>query len=114
MLELTKKPNTTDYVNFSFRISAKQARKVKKILSSLGAEDVKDSVSWEKVFPNFNSGVALRGARKRENLTQKELADRIGIKQVHVSQMENNKRPIGKEMAKRFSKVLYVDYRVFL
>ena len=49
-----------------------------------------------------------------ENLTQKELSDRIGIKQVHISQMENNKRPIGKEMAKRFSKVLYVDYRVFL
>jgi len=28
--------------------------------------------------------------------------------------MEKEKRPVGKEMAKRLSKVLNVDYRVFL
>jgi hypothetical protein len=33
-----KKPNTTDYVNLSFRISAKQADKAKKALISIGAE----------------------------------------------------------------------------
>ena len=114
MLGLTKKPATAGYVNFSFRISAERAAKAKKVLTSLGAENVQDSVYWEEVFPNFSPSVALRGARKREGLTQKELSTRIGIKQVHISQMEKEKRPVGKEMAKRLAKVLNVDYRVFL
>jgi DNA-binding XRE family transcriptional regulator len=109
-----KRQDTAGYVKFSFRISAEQADNAKKALVSLGAEEVKDSVYWEEVFPDFSPSVALRGARKRENMTQKELADRIGIRQVHVSQMENDKRPIGKEMAKRLANVLNVDYRVFL
>ncbi|MDR3632006.1 MAG: helix-turn-helix transcriptional regulator [Desulfocapsaceae bacterium] len=37
-----------------------------------------------------------------------------GIPQRHVSEMENGKRPIGKETAKRLSKALHTDYRVFL
>ena len=31
-----------------------------------------ESVPWEEVYPDFNGSVALRGARKREALTQKE------------------------------------------
>ena len=114
MLEHMKKQYITGYVNFSFRIPKDRADEAQKVLASLGAEDVKDSVAWEEVFPEFNPSVALRGARNREGLTQTELADQIGIKQIHISQMENNKRPIGKEMAKRFAKVLNLDYRVFL
>lgn len=114
MLEHTKRPNTTGYVKLSFRIPTEKAERAKKALRSLGAQDVEDSVHWEEVFPSFNASVALRGARKREGLTQRELADRLGIRQVHISQMENEKRPIGKEMARRLAKVLSVDYRVFL
>jgi transcriptional regulator with XRE-family HTH domain len=73
-----------------------------------------DSVSWEEVYPGFNGGVALRGARKRETLTQKELARLVGVSQTHISEMEHGKRPIGKDMAKRLAKVLKVNYRVFL
>ena len=36
------------------------------------------------------------------------------IPQRHISEMENGKRTIGKEMAKRLSKVLHTDYKVFL
>lgn len=114
MLEATKKLTTNDYVELNFRVPAQQADKAKKVLASLGAEDLKDSVPWEEVYPDFNPSVALRGARKREGLTQKDLADRISIKQAHISQMENGRRPIGKEMAKRLAKALNVDYRVFL
>lgn len=81
---------------------------------SLGAEEITDSVPWREVFPDYNSSVALQGARHRENLTQKELARLIGISQTHISEMEHGKRPIGKDMAKRLAKVLNVDYRVFL
>ena len=114
MLEHMPKPKTNGYVSCSFRISAKQAGKAKKALISIGAEEVKESIYWEDLFPDFGPSVALRGSRKRECMTQKELADRIGVKQVHISQMENEKRPIGKAMAKRLANVLNMDYRIFL
>lgn len=47
-------------------------------------------------------------------LTQKQLAERLGVRQAHLSLMGNSKRPIGKAMAKRFAEALGVDYRVFL
>ena len=72
------------------------------------------SVAWEEVYPDFNGSVALRGARKRETLTQKELAYLVGVSQTHISEMEHGKRPIGKEMARRLAKTLKVNYRVFL
>jgi len=72
------------------------------------------SVPWSEVFPGFDGGLALRGARKREDLTQKQLAGLLGISQTHISEMEHGKRPIGKEMARRLASVLKVDYRVFL
>ena len=72
------------------------------------------SVPWEEVYLDFNGSVALRGARKREALTQKELARLVGVSQTHISEMEHGKRPIGKDMARRLAKVLKVNYRVFL
>ena len=73
-----------------------------------------ESVPWEEVYPDFNGSVALRGARKREALTQKDLAHLVGVGQTHISEMEHGKRPIGKDMARRLAKVLKVNYRVFL
>ena len=73
-----------------------------------------ESVHGEEVYPDFNGSVVLRGARKREALTQKELARLVGVSQTHISEMEHGKRPMGKEMARRLAKVLKVNYRVFL
>ena len=36
------------------------------------------------------------------------------VTQRHISEMENGKRPIGKENAKRLAAALHTDYRVFL
>ena len=59
-------------------------------------------------------GRSLRGGRVKEGLTQVQLAALVGIPQRHVSEMENGKRPIGKEMAKRLGAALNVSYKVFL
>ncbi len=59
-------------------------------------------------------GLALKGARTREGVSQSELAQRLGIPQSNLSKMENGTRPIGKKMAIRLAKVLNTDYRVFL
>ena len=72
---------------------------------------------WQTAFPALkenSAGVYLAGARHREGLTQQQLAERCGLPQRHISEMENGKRPIGKENAKRLAAALHVDYRVFL
>ena len=56
----------------------------------------------------------LRGSRHKAEMTQQELAETLGINQHHISEMENGKRPIGKEMAKRLAQVFKIDYRIFL
>jgi plasmid maintenance system antidote protein VapI len=37
-----------------------------------------------------------------------------GIRQHHISEMENHKRPIGKKNALKFAKALGTNYKVFL
>lgn len=67
------------------------------------------------VFPGENApGVFLAGARHREELSQRALADMTGIPQRHISEMENGKRPVGKTNAKKLAEALNVDYRLFL
>lgn len=77
-----------------------------------------DSTQWRDVYPEYTDtdlpDVCLRGSRYKEGLTQKQLAELIGIPQRHISEMENGKRPIGKEMAKRLGKALNISYKVFL
>lgn len=68
----------------------------------------------EEVFPDLHPGSAIRGLRLREGLTQEQLARLLGIKRTNLSEMENGKRPIGENMAKRLEQVLKKNYKVFL
>jgi len=66
-------------------------------------------------FPHeTRSSVHLKGLRYREGLTQVQLAEKTGIRQNHLSEMESGKRPIGKENARKLAAVLNTDYRLFL
>lgn len=70
-----------------------------------------------EVFPEYvgkETQVALRAYRTREGFTQKQLADLTGIPQHHISEMENGKRSIGKERAKKLADALHCDYRQLL
>lgn len=70
-----------------------------------------------EVFPEYigkESQVALRAYRTREGLTQKQLSALTGIPQHHISEMENCKRSIGKERAKKLAEALHCDYRQLL
>jgi hypothetical protein len=76
-----------------------------------------DSIPWREALPFRDEeipGACLAGARYREGFSQRKLADLTGIPQRHISEMENGKRPIGKERAKVLAKALNTDYRVFL
>ena len=73
-----------------------------------------DALPLDAVFPDLHTGIAIKGLRYRENLTQDQLSRKLGIKRHHISEMENGKRPIGKEMARRLADALNADYKVFL
>ena len=59
-------------------------------------------------------GYYIRVYRHREDLTQAALAKKADIRQAHLSEMENNKRPIGKGNARKLGKLLGFDYRKLL
>jgi len=117
MLGHTKKHHT-DVVKITFVGPAAAKDEAIKSLLSLGFVDASDSIAWRDAFPEFTDeelpGAALAGARAKEGLTQQQLSDLTGIPQRHISEMENGKRQIGKERAKKLAKVLKVNYRIFL
>ena len=70
---------------------------------------------YKRTMAAMTPGKALRIYRENAGLTQTALGERMGgIPRQHISNMENGKRPIGKENAKRLAAALHVDYRVFL
>ena len=82
-------------------------------------DDDQETILADEVFKNLHAkygkhGSALRGARLKEEMSQVELADKLGVIQSDLSKMEHGKRPIGKKMAKRLAGILKIDYRVFL
>lgn len=76
-------------------------------------------IPWREAFKEEieaygEGGLMLRGSRQKAEMTQSDLAQKMGISQHHISEMENGKRPIGKEMAKRLAAIFKCDYRKFL
>ena len=59
-------------------------------------------------------GYYLKLFRTRSDMTQQQLAEKLGVKQHHLSEMENNKRAVGKVLAKRIADILNFDYRKLL
>ena len=70
---------------------------------------------YKRTMAAMTPGKALRIYRENAGLTQAALGERMGgIPRQHISNMENGRRPIGKENAKRLAAALHVDYRVLL
>jgi ribosome-binding protein aMBF1 (putative translation factor) len=72
-------------------------------------------VAKESITKHNQGGMVLRGARFRENLSQKELAEQSsGYSQDNISRMENGKRKVGEKVAKKLAKVLKINYDLLL
>lgn len=103
-----------------FAIPASRKPEMVKFISRLSKTTPEKTFSAEEVLPELaddaqRPAAMLRGARQKADMTQAELAAKLGdVRQHHLSEMENGKRPIGKDMAKRLAAVLKSDYRVFL
>lgn len=69
----------------------------------------KDSIATHK-----QAGMVLRGARFRENMSQKELSKLSGVSQDNISRIENGKRSVGEVVAKKLAKPLKINYLLLL
>jgi len=90
---------------------------VREFADSLGLADIEASIDYSDAFPEYigkEKQTALRAYRTREGLTQNQLARLAGIPRRHISDMENGRRPIGKENARKLAKFLNADYRMLL
>ena len=122
-----KKPHT-DEVSMTFTGPITMMEQALEAMRSLGFESEEQlvanqqgegSIPWRetsyfKEIEHKLPSVFLSGARHREGLTQVELAERSGIPRRHISEMENNKRPIGKMNARKLAEVLNIDPRRLL
>ena len=117
MPAVTKKRLTDDMVTLRLHVRRRNADRIKEYARIVESEEDR-TYSVAEVFPEYlgkESQVALRAYRTREDLTQKDISLRTGIPQHHISEMENGKRAIGKERARKLAEALNVsDYRVFL
>lgn len=112
-----KKPHTDEeMITIRLRVRRSNASKIKEYAQTIEDREGQ-TFTVDEVFPEFvgkEKQVYLRGVRYREDFTQRQLAELTGIPQRHISEMENGKRTIGKENAKKLAKVLNADYRMFL
>ena len=123
MLELTKVSTTTGLTDFHFSVPNAEVPWIEKLLktalksietqeSEENAE--KDSYSIEEVFGTIAPGEVLQGYRFRDELTQKQVAEAVGVKQHHISDMERGHRKISRKMATRFAVLFKTKPEVFL
>ena len=123
----TKKP-PTEAVRMTFTGPAALRERAVEAMRSLGFQKAEEtavvqeatgSIPWRESstyseIMNNPPAVFLSGARYREGMTQAKLAERTGIPRRHISEMENGKRPIGKQNARKLADVLHLDPRRLL
>ncbi len=74
-----------------------------------------EDLDWFKEFKeNETPGGNLRFYRTRDNLTQSELADKLGTTRQDVSGMERNCRPISKKRAKELASIFKTSPQSFI
>ncbi|NDE91572.1 MAG: XRE family transcriptional regulator [Alphaproteobacteria bacterium] len=100
----------------TFLVSQDARKAVEDFLNKMSKEKLipAEIVLPELADPVLRPAVMLRGSRVKAEMTQKELAKKLGILQHHLSEMEHGKRPIGKQMAKKLADVFDTDYRLFI
>ena len=113
MLEHTKKRPTENLVPLHLMVHPANVAAITRYVEQL---EQSESLPWREVAGrrgNIPSSI-LRGARGKAAITQIRLSELTGIPQRHISEMEQGKRVIGRETAKKLATALDLDYRMFL
>jgi DNA-binding XRE family transcriptional regulator len=103
------------------KVDLKTIKKIISLYEKLKNEDDNELMSYEEAKAHLHDLLGdltvvdkIKAYRDRENLTQKELAMKAGIRQQHLSEIERGLRPIGVAMAKKLSKALRCHYKSLL
>lgn len=99
-----------------FEVPCGNVDKAVEVMKGVDAVAIDPLPAFEDCTPadDGEASTALRSLRRRDELTQAQLAKLTGIKQGDISKMENGKLSIGKERAKVFAMVFKTSYKVFL
>lgn len=110
--------------NENSRLYTLPSNKAKAVLRLVRGHEVLGSdkeplISIEDVFPDMKDdrkrpAAVLRGFRSRDELSQSDLAKKLGITQSDISNMERGRRSISKKMSEKLAKIFKTSYRVFL
>jgi DNA-binding XRE family transcriptional regulator len=124
MTEITSNPVDDTHMSINLKIPLDEFSNISNVIRSALSnsghtvaevdENGERLYTIEEVFPEASPGMMLRGLRGKLELTQIQFAKRIGVSQHHVSEMENSKRTIGIDMAKRIAAEFNVPYKLFL
>lgn len=106
--------NTETQQRVSVSIPVAKRDEFERLIQKLGGLVVDESISWQEAIGENTPGEQVKSARGVRELTQDALSELTGIPRRHISEMENDKRPIGKANAKKLADVLNFDYRLFL
>ena len=60
------------------------------INNKYGEKGTESREKFEKEFETFRIGALIQEARKRQKLTQQQLAEKVGTTKNHISRIENN------------------------
>ena len=123
-----KRPPTSDFIAVvvhdnpenTFVIPRKAASKLLTLLESLQVKKSQEElIPANEVFRDLDQkygkvGATIRGFRSRDNMTQVQLAQKLAMRQGHVSEIEHGRRTIGKKLAQKLAKIFDTDYHLFL
>jgi len=104
-------------MNFYVSCPSSNADNIKKYLEKQGCtflDDEHEFLNAKELFTDRTPSNMLIGARGKENITQNKLSELTGIPRRHISDMENGRRPIGKQNAIKLGKALNINYQLFL
>jgi antitoxin component HigA of HigAB toxin-antitoxin module len=102
-------PKITDIITGLFRLTGHE-------ITDEEEEEIDDDKRYtlEEVFPDLCPAMILRGFRSSRELSQAELAEKLGIKQSRLSELESGKRPISRKMAAKLGKIFDMPPKTFI
>ena len=120
MLEHTKTPPTDparEHIAVLFEGPLAKREQAIAAMQAIGFTAKSEGRPWKEAL-GYDAqtwpATVLKGGRTREGLTQQQLADLSGIPRTHISDMERNRRPMGKQNARKLAAALNVDPRLFI
>jgi DNA-binding XRE family transcriptional regulator len=102
-----------------FLVPTAKAHGILRLIEEYRVDNDDELVDAQDSFKDLNkkytkAGALLQGFRLRDEMTQTQLAKKLGTSQPAVAAMESGDRPIGKTTAKKLGKIFDTDYRNFL